>query len=128
MMARCYNAHNQAFASYGGRGIVVAERWHTFAHFLADMGPRPLGHTLDRYPDNNGPYAPDNCRWATMRTQSRNRRNNTLVTIGEITMPVSAWAEAHGMDRATLLYRVHTHWPLDHLFDPPLKGRQKRPH
>jgi hypothetical protein len=74
MMTRCYNERHEHFAEYGGRGIKVCERWHEFANFLADMGERPKGKTLDRYPNGDGDYEPGNCRWATPKEQAANRR------------------------------------------------------
>ena len=73
MIQRCTNPNNSGWPDYGARGISVCERWLTFENFLADMGERPDGLSIDRV-DNNGNYEPGNCRWATASQQQRNRR------------------------------------------------------
>lgn len=77
MFERCYNPHTKNFPDWGGRGIVVCERWHSFENFFADMGECPAGLTLDRV-DGDGNYRPDNCRWATRTEQNRHKRNIKL--------------------------------------------------
>lgn len=74
MKARCFNPQDTGYHRYGARGITVCERWLVFEHFLADMGERPSGLTIDRI-SNDGNYEPDNCRWTTMKVQSNNRRD-----------------------------------------------------
>ena len=77
---RCHSPTSKDFARYGARGITVCTRWReSFEAFLADMGERPNGLTLDRYPDTNGNYEPGNCRWATDTEQARNRRVSVFV-------------------------------------------------
>lgn len=75
MIARCTDPRVNGFAYYGGRGIAVCERWASFENFLADMGGRPEGKTLDRI-DNDRGYEPINCRWATNAEQRANRRDS----------------------------------------------------
>ena len=75
MHERCGNPVNADYSNYGGRGITVCERWFSYASFIADMGPPPSPqHSLDRFPNNDGPYEPGNCRWATAKEQYDNRQ------------------------------------------------------
>lgn len=82
LIQRCTNPKNHNFKDYGGRGVTVCERWLLFENFLADMGHRPKGFKIERK-DNDGPYSPENCKWATQAEQNRNtRRNRYLVMDG----------------------------------------------
>jgi len=76
--ARCYNPRNKEYKNYGGRGIKFCERWEKFKNFLADMGQRPSGLTLDRINNDKG-YSKKNCRWATRKEQANNRRNDNMI-------------------------------------------------
>lgn len=79
MKSRCYSTKNKKYSLYGGRGIIVCDRWKdSFANFYEDMGEPPLDCSLDRI-DVNGNYEKQNCRWATQKEQQNNRRNNLIL-------------------------------------------------
>lgn len=78
MLQRCQNPAQSNFENYGARGITVCDRWKSFENFLADMGPKPPGTSIERE-DNDKGYSPDNCRWATGIEQNNNRRVNKQV-------------------------------------------------
>lgn len=85
MRARCQCPTNKAYRYYGARGIMVCERWQNFENFYSDMGERPPGLTIERM-DNNKGYFPDNCKWATMDEQYKNKRKPSTVklTAGQV--------------------------------------------
>ena len=86
MLARCYFPNHKHYKYYGGRGIKVVKRWRGhlgFRHFAEDMGVRPKGYTLERI-NNNGWYTPKNCKWASMTTQSINKRLGSDNTSGYV--------------------------------------------
>lgn len=112
MKQRCLNRKAPNFARYGGRGVRICERWMAFENFLADMGHRPEGTTLDRV-DNSGNYEPGNCRWATPREQAHNRIGSLLATIGGETMAIAAWAERYGRPYRTVMTRLQRGWGIE---------------
>jgi hypothetical protein len=132
MKSRCLNPHANGFEHYGGRGIGVCERWKTFDNFFADMGIRPDGLTLDRK-DNTGGYwcgkceecirlnQPENCRWASCKQQSRNRRTNTLITANGKTMCVAEWAESSGINSPAIFGRLRKGWNPEIAVTKPLR-------
>jgi len=89
MKARCQNPKHRHFKYFGGRGIRICKRWMSFENFLEDMGERPAGTTLDRFPNNYGNYEPGNCRWATRKEQANNKRNALKFTPN--TLPIWRW-------------------------------------
>lgn len=113
MVQRCTNPNNTYYCNYGGRGIKVSARWMVFENFLADMGVRPEGMTLDRWPDNDGDYRVENCRWATRSEQNLNNRRTRLLTHGGETMPISAWARKLDIREPKLRERLDKGWPLE---------------
>lgn len=82
MIDRCTNPRSDHWKWYGERGIQICDRWkNSFESFFADMGPRPKGLSLDRFPNNDGNYEPGNCRWATPKEQIANQRKHGLIEI-----------------------------------------------
>lgn len=112
MLGRCINPKDAAYQDYGGRGIVVCDRWrHSFANFLADMGPRPQTCTLDRK-DNDGSYSPENCRWATISQQMRNTRRNIPIAHNGRSLLLVQWATETGLRPSTILRRLRLGWSI----------------
>jgi hypothetical protein len=111
MIARCTNPNHRSYREYGGAGITVCEQWRTFANFLSDMGEKPDGRSLDRI-DNDGNYSPDNCRWATVHEQARNKSNNTFLTHNGMTMTIAGWAETLGIPQSTISWRLNRGHPI----------------
>ena len=116
MKNRCNNPKNIGYASYGGRGIKVCDRWAgSFENFLADMGSKPTAkHTLDRI-DNNGDYCPGNCRWVPSSVQSRNKRTTKMVTVrGQtVTQADARLLFAPNLSRGTYAARLSRGWSIE---------------
>lgn len=126
MLERCSCAESKSYHNYGGRGITVCDRWQTFEHFLADMGPRPTPkHSLDRK-DNNGDYCPDNCRWATKKEQANNRRGNSRWEYRGEVKTLSAWAEYAGIPHSTLRNRLLAGCSIQDAIERPVRKCTRR--
>ena len=128
MIRRCENKNTKDYPDYGGRGIKVCVRWrHSFLFFVADMGSRPSPkHSLDRYPDNNGDYEPGNCRWATIKEQTRNARSNRIVRHLDRDMTIGELAEITGLNYFVLYGRIiRQHWTVARAISTPIKGRSQ---
>lgn len=126
MKRRCQNPKAQQFKNYGARGIRVCERWLAdFANFLADMGRRPSPrHTLDRV-NNDGPYAPDNCRWATRAEQRANQRTCHFIEVDGRRVLLRHAAEAVGMAEQTLYSRIYYWgWSVERALKTPVDARK----
>lgn len=114
MLSRCRNPRHKSFVNYGGRGITVCERWHTFQHFSEDMqGSFFAGGMLDRR-DNDGPYSAENCYWATRQQQNSNRRNCIYVNDSGERITLKEACRRRGLPYRAIVKRVQDRgWPLD---------------
>jgi hypothetical protein len=106
MKQRCSDPRHAQFAYYGGRGITVCDRWRSsYEAFVADMGERPAGMTIERN-DNDGPYEPGNCRWAPDAEQARNRRSTIKVERNGVTKCVKDWCAELGLNVDRIYGRI----------------------
>lgn len=112
MKARCLNPNNDFFENYGGRGITVCERWMKFSNFMADMGERPDGTSIERI-DNNKGYQSDNCKWATREEQQNNTTRNRYLEFNGNRLTLAQWARKTGIDTSTLQVRLKLNWPIE---------------
>lgn len=130
MHQRCYNPKRTSYEEYGGRGISVCERWHTFENFYADMGKRPKNFSLDRI-DFDGHYEPGNCRWATHETQQNNRRDTRILEFRGRKQSIAQWAREVGMSKTTLRDRLKAGMSVEEaltaqVMSPAEAGRRRR--
>lgn len=122
MINRCDRVTHCKYSRYGGRGITYHPSWKLFDNFIRDMGNRPgREYTLDRYPDPDGNYAPDNCRWATKLEQMRNRECNHYVTLDGETKCMTDWASFYGIKLTTIYDRVARGWTVQRAIMQPVR-------
>lgn len=103
MMSRCYRKKDARYKYYGGRGIKVCDEWHNILNFelWEKEHPHFEGATLDRI-NTDGDYEPNNCRWATMFEQDKNRRNSVIIEWNGERHNITEWAKITGLNRSTL--------------------------
>jgi hypothetical protein len=115
MRTRCENPKYREFHLYGGRGITVCARWRQgYEFFLADMGERPPGMSLERERVNEG-YSPDNCKWATDEEQANNKRNNVVIEHNGKSLTIAQWARELNVGAQKLYYRHSQGWPPERI-------------
>ena len=128
LLRRCTNPSDTEFPRYGARGIKVL--WENAVEFKSDMHESYLNHvlihgerntTIDRINNNLG-YSKENCRWATIKQQQRNRRNNRLVTYDNQTLSIAEWSEKTGIKDGTLCYRLDKGWSIDKTLTSPVRS------
>lgn len=121
MKSRCYLPSDCNYHNYGGRGIKVCDRWvNSFENFLADMGRRPSGMSIDRIDANKG-YEPDNCRWTNDVTQANNRRNNRTITYKGETLTLAQWSKRLGGNPSLIRNRLNSGWSVEKIVTTPVR-------
>ncbi len=127
LKCRCLNPNATSYEHYGGRGITVCERWkNSFEAFFDDMGPRPSSlYSIDRIDVNQG-YSPENCRWATAKTQRRNSRQNKYLSFRGRTQTLVEWAEETGLSAGAIRLRLSKGWTIERALTTPWIPRHRR--
>lgn len=112
MRLRVNDPRCRSYRYYGAKGITICERWTLFENFLADMGRRPEGMTIERIDSNKG-YEPSNCKWDTIQNQSRNRKSTVWLTFQGKTLCMLDWARRQGLNVRTLQSRLKRGWSVE---------------
>lgn len=119
MKQRCLNPNAPDYPKYGMRGITICNKWlESFNNFLADMGERPEGMSIDRI-DVNGNYEPSNCRWATRSQQQRNKSNSIYIEWQGERKSIPEWADITGITRKIISARIKAGWSIHDTLTKP---------
>ncbi len=126
ILDRCTNPKCPNFTEYGGRGITVCREWLDFENFYNwsihngfYISKNPYQCTIDRI-DNDKGYNPNNCRWVNNKQQSRNRRNNVMLTFNNQTFCISEWAERTKISRSAICHRLERGWSIEKALTTPI--------
>lgn len=128
IITRCYNPASKTYQRYGAKGVQMSDEWReSFEAFHRDMGPRPSPkHTVERK-DNALGYCKENCRWATLTEQARNKSTSLHYTYGGVTKTLKEWSDDVGLDYHCAYWRHQQKWPIDRILTTPSRKRPKRP-
>ncbi len=126
MIQRVTNPKSTQYYNYGGRGVTIWKQWLKFENFYADMGERPAGKSIDRYPNKLGNYEPSNCRWATSEEQNNNTRVNRTITYKGETKTYAEWSRKNGWPVYTVGNRIQVGWDATRALTTPLKKYKPR--
>lgn len=122
MMKRCYNPKTEFYYIYGGRGITVCERWKTFINFYNDtISTYEDGLSIDRFPNPNGNYEPNNFRWATQEEQANNKTTSVFLTYNGKTLTISQWAKEVGISQGLIGSRLIRGWDVERALTLPIQ-------
>ena len=122
MKIRCYNKNSKNYKNYGGRGIIICEeclKYETFYEWAKNNGYKE-NLTIDRI-DVNGNYEPQNCRWATLKEQANNKRNNLFFTINGITKTQAQWCKEYNIPVTNVRRRLNSGWSIEKALMTPIR-------
>ena len=123
MKQRCYNPKCKQYPDYGGRGIHICDEWlnnrKSFFEWAIAIGYQD-GLTIDRI-NVNSDYSPSNCRFVSMKEQSRNKRNNVMITYKDKTHSLMEWCDILGLNYFTILRRIKRGWNIEKAFETPIR-------
>lgn len=125
MIQRCENPNNESYPYYGGRGIKICKRWRdSLEAFVSDMGPCPDGLSINRV-NNDGDYEPNNCKWATVDEQAKNKSSTRFVTFRGETLCLKDMARRYGIDYHALIHRIESGWPIEKALTTPSRAKTR---
>jgi hypothetical protein len=120
--SRCLNPKVSQYKRYGGRGILLCERWLEFLNFLKDMGEAPIGMIIERI-DNSKGYEPGNCKWSTYAENNSNKRNNVIVRYKGELKPICVLCKKLGLNARRVRQRIRTYkWTVEQALELPVRA------
>jgi hypothetical protein len=127
MVQRCHDQNHPSYKNYGARGVTVCSDWkESFQSFLDHVGRRPgQQFSIDRINNEKG-YEYGNVRWATSKTQNRNRRSNRFITANGVTATISEWSDIAGIRQGMIVNRLRRGWTDERAVSEPLVSNAER--